>query len=128
MKVKMSSIVNSQEILKKFVAAEVKAKTAYQIKKLIDAVLVELKRFDEVRNNLVTKYADEQTTEEKEAKAPLKVVSKMEDFRKELIELLDEEVELNVVPIKISELEDLKLNLGELSAVENFIDFEDKKG
>ncbi len=127
MKVTVNNLLNAQEALKKLASAQVPAKTAYRMKRLFDVIIAELKRFDEVKNELVKKYADTQTEEEIKAKAPLRVTEKMEGFKQELTELLESEVELAAQQIDFSQIEKIELTVAELSALESFIKFEEEK-
>ena len=82
-KVTLSNIINSAGGLRKLVTEPLPAKIAYRIKRIMDAVTSESARVEKVRVELITKYADEQTPEQKEKNEPVRVTKKLKEFQEE---------------------------------------------
>ena len=121
-KTKLSNVVYSTSGLKKLVDKPLKAKTAYRIKRIMDAVTSENVHIEKARNALVLKYADKQTKEEIEKKEPLTVKTKVKEFHKEFQQLLDEEIELNCNKIPFSDIENIELSVQDLVVLEPWFD------
>ena len=121
-KTKLSNVVYSISGLQILVDKPLKAKTAYRIKRIMDAVTSENVHVEKARNALVLKYADKQTKEEIEKKLPLTVKTKIKEFHKEFEQLLDEEVELNCHKIPFSDIENIELSVQNLAVLEPWFD------
>ena len=117
MKIELGKILNSVEGLRKLVNTELPVKTAYRLKRIMDAVTSEGSHIEKVRVELIHKYADEQTEEEKK-KEPPKVTKRMGEFQKEFLSLLESEVELNCLQIPFKDIENVKLSVNELTSLE----------
>jgi len=123
MKVQLSNIINSTGGLRKLVNEPLPAKVAYRIKRIMDAVTSESARVEAVRVELINKYADEQTPEQKEKKEPIRVTVKLKDFQDEFGPLLDEEVELNIdKKLDFKDIENVKLTVQDLVGLEVWFD------
>ena len=123
MKVQLSHIINSTSGLRKLVNEPLPAKVAYRIKRIMDAVTSESARVESVRVALITKYADEQTPEQKEKKEPIRVTVKLKDFQDEFGPLLDEEIELNIdKKLDFKNIENVKLTVQDLVSLEPWFD------
>ena len=122
MKVTVTQILGSVMGLKKLVNEPLPAKTAYRIKRIMDAVTSETNRVEGIRNDLVKKYADEQTEEQKTKGENIRVKTNIKEFQAEFAPLLDGEVELNTVKIAFKDIENVKLTVQDLVALEPWID------
>lgn len=122
MKVTLAKIVNSAAGLRKLVNEPLPAKIAYRIKRIMDAVTSESARVEKVRVELITKYADEQTDEQKEKGEPIRVTKKLKEFQEEFGPLLDEEVELNCETLPFTDIEDVKLTVQDLASLETWFE------
>ena len=118
MKIDLGRILNSVPGLKKLVNEQLPVKTAYRLKRIMDAVTSESNHIEKARIELIQKYADVQTEEEKAAKQPIKVTANLEVFQKEFLSLLDTEVELNCIQIPFKDIEDVKMSVNELTSLE----------
>ena len=126
--VKISSLLNSTEALQKLASADLKAKLAWQVARLLKAAEVELQSFNETRMALIKKYGEkdakgELVTDEKgNCKIPPDAI---DGFNTELNELITTEVEINVNKISIDDLENMSFTPNEMTLLEDFIDFEE---
>lgn len=100
MKIKLFNIVSVKKVFDKllttnFQEGETASKLAYNIKN----INIELSKFEESRRNLIIKYG------EKEGEDIIKVLDlKKDEYMKELNDLLQQEVEINITPIKVEKL------------------------
>jgi hypothetical protein len=99
MKIKLNKIVNSIQSLKSLSTQTTTAKQAFRLARALNAIQAELDIFDETKNTTAKKY---QTTT---AEGALEITPEnAELFKKEILELLDEELEINIDLIPISEM------------------------
>ena len=122
MKITLGQVLNSVEGLKKLVNEQLPVKTAYKLKRIMDAVTSESTRIEKTRVELITKYADPQTEEQKEKKEGIKVTTKVAEFQKDFLTLLEEEVDLNCVQVPFSDIENVKISVNELTSLEPWIE------
>ncbi|MCX8009343.1 MAG: hypothetical protein N3A54_06655 [Patescibacteria group bacterium] len=100
-----------------------------RLKKMLDVCDAELKTFEEVRYNLITRFGEE--TLDENGNSVLKVKEEnLGEFEQQINAVLNTEVSLNVEPITVKELEEysdgLKVNLNafDLKSLEKFILYE----
>lgn len=118
MKVKLASIINSVEGLNNILKKELPVKAAYWLTKLSHKLESEIKQFTETRNRLIKKYGEQKDNdwlvnpEDKE---------KYEKFKNEMEELLNTEVDIDINPIAIKQLGDVKISAIDMMAIEPFL-------
>lgn len=102
---KLEKLVNSVQSLRNIMALDLPAKTAYRLAKVSHTIDVHLKAFDTARAKVVGKYKGEdgQIPEEH-----WKVVGD------ELEAVMDEDVEVSITKLKLSELGDVRLKAQDL--------------
>ena len=100
MKLTNGEVFGAREPLQKLVQLPFPVKTSYQLAKLAKVLSGQLQIIDEVRNNLIRKYGKE---EGKQVTVDPLDTEKFNGFAKEWIELLVQEVELDITPVKFSE-------------------------
>ena len=118
MKIALGRILNSVEGLKKLVNEQLPVKTAYRLKRIMDAVTSESQRIEKTRVELIKKYADPQTDEQKAKNEAIQVTTNLESFQKDFLGLLEEEVDLNCNQIPFNDIEDVKMSVNELTSLE----------
>ena len=106
MKIKIESIINSVEVLKKITNAEVPIQTSYHIAKNIEKIEKEIEFFEKERVKIVKKYGELLVSEN----GNVNIVD-VENFNKEMQELNSLEVELDIVKINIEDLRDSKISI-----------------
>ena len=99
MKIKLSKIVSSVPAFKNLTQQTTNAKTAFRLAKMLNIIQAELDLFETTKNNIATKYQIK--SEQGNIQIP---EENAELFKKEILELLDEEVELNIEQLPVSEL------------------------
>lgn len=102
---KLSQLINSKEPLEKLLKNSLPIKVAWELKKFTKEVNSEFATYDELRVQKVI----EMGVESKEVKGTYNVKPEnLEAFAKEISELLDKDVEIQVPQIKIGDLLEYK--------------------
>jgi len=120
MKVKIREILESSSVLQKLTTTSLPVKTSYNILRNTRKISQEIEPFEKARTELVAKYG----TEDESGKIVV-TDSNLQIFYKEVGELLDEEIEVDIRPIKIDDLSDVKLSASELQLIDYMIVKED---
>jgi len=93
---------------------------ALQVSKYIREIAVQVKNFDELRNNLVVKYGKPIPGKEDDYEV---TPENMDSFLKDIQPYLEQEVDLPIEKIKISELpSDVRLTPTEAAQLEYFLE------
>lgn len=116
-KIKLSEIVTSQDVIGKLLNEKLSIKTLYKLHKILEAVLKEIKFFDERRIELVKKYGEVNSDNNVEV-----TNENLEAFYKELSELLDIEVDLQIPKFTNEELENVEMSYIEFNKIRHFIE------
>lgn len=112
MNIKIESIINSVEVLKKITNAEIPIQTSYYIAKNIEKIEKELEFFEKERTKIVKKYGEKKEDGELIVSENGNVnIVDVENFNKEMQELNSLEVELDIVKINIEDLRDSKISI-----------------
>jgi len=117
MKFKLRQIINMRKSLAKIANQEVSIDKAFVIARNIKFFNQEIENFDERRNELIKKYSTDKTTVDKD---------KEEDFFKELQVLLDVEVEIDLIPVDLSQIKDIKLTAMDLIVLDSIVKLGEK--
>lgn len=112
MKIKLSQIMNSIEVLQDFGNKKFPSKTSFRIQRNLRTIDPEIKMFEQERMKLIEKYKDEKNNISKES---------METLNKELRELLEQELELDIMQLGIDELS-FDISPNDLMRIEWMID------
>lgn len=113
MKVKLNDIINAQMSIQKLLNTDMPGKLAYSIARNVRKLEIETKSFDDARQKLFEKYGEEvEETNEKTKKVnKFKRIKQenVEQFQKEVGEILEKEVDVDIWKVKVADLE--KINL-----------------
>lgn len=112
----LRNIVKAAPVLQKLTRHEFSVAQLYRATKLINAVNAELAIYNDGRRELIERHC-EKDGEKLKYKDGTGV-----DFNRELQELLDVEVELNVKPLVLTERDNIRLTLADMDALEGFIE------
>ena len=124
--VKISDLINSTEVLQKLAGTSLKARLAWQVARLLKAAEGEIQSFNETRLNLIKKYGvkDESGELITDEKGNCQIIPEgIEDFSRELNELIDTNVEINANKISIDDLDNIEFTPSEMDILKIFIDF-----
>lgn len=105
MKIKLSKIINSVPAFKLLTAQTTNARTAFKLAKVLNALQSELDVFEQTKNNILVKH---QNDEQKISDENLEIV------KKELLELMEEEIELSIQPVSISDVSTLNITISNM--------------
>jgi len=117
MKVKLETVLNSIQALRKIAAEPLPVKYGYRISKILKAVENEMQIFDNLRIALVQRLG-----EEKEGGEYVVKPENQDEFTKELTELLNQEIELNCEKIQLDWIGDVKLTYSEALTLEYLLE------
>lgn len=109
MKVKLSKVVNSVPAFKILTTQGTNAKIAFKFAKALNAIQSELDLFEQTKNKIVAQY--QITNEEGNLELP---ADKVEGLKKEIIDLLEEEVEIPVEKIHINDLSGITVTISNM--------------
>lgn len=120
----LRNIVKAAPVLRKLGRCEFSVAQLYRATKLINAVNAELAIYDAGRRELIERHC-EKDGEKLKYKDGTGV-----DFNRELQELLDVEVEMNVKPLVLTERDNIRLTLADMDALEGLVEIkiEEEKG
>jgi len=113
MKVKMFALHNSVSALSELSGKPIPAVSAFKVAMLVKAINEPLAAFDETKNTLLKEVGEEQADKPGEYK-----INDMQRWQAEITALLDQEVDLSVPPIKVSELNNVSVEPRHLLALE----------
>ncbi len=111
MKVKLGKLFSVQESLLKFSKVELPIKMSYKYLKFFKKAVEELENFNKIRLRLFEKYG----TLQKEGNYVLVGSDKIEEFKKEIEPLSEEEISLQWESVGIEELGNISLNAEDLN-------------
>ena len=125
---KMNDLLNATETLQKLSQKELKAKLALQISRILKEGEREIQNFNEVRTNLINKYGEKDsegqlvTDENDNCKIPN---DQVDNFSKELNELVNMDIEINANKVKLDDLENIDFTPADMFALEPFIEMDE---
>ncbi len=111
----LRNIVKAAPVLQKLTRHEFSVAQLYRATKLINAVNAELAIYDAGRRELIERYCerDGETMRYKDGTG--------EAFNRELQQLFDVDVELNVKPLVLTEQDNIRLTLCDMDALEGLV-------
>ena len=120
---KIKEIYELNEGLKTIVDKELPIKVSFLIQKVLSIIEIEIRNAEVIRQKIIKKYTDEEAT--KKLKEPGKVQlqeDKLEDFNREINELMDQEVDIKLKKIKIDDLDGITIKPIELNRLKYIIE------
>ena len=117
-KVQLKDIIEGTEVLKKLAGQPLRGKVAFQISKILKRLEDELTLFNNTRVEIIKKYS--QTDENGElisdenGNVKLKEET-IEDFNKEITELLNMEIEIDANKIALEDIENVDFTPAEMT-------------
>lgn len=115
MEIKLKKIVTANGALNKLMSKEVPIKVGFQLSKIAKKLNEELSIYNDNRVKLIKKYGEED--KKKNGNYNIKKEN-IETFQKELTELMEVKVKVDIDKIKIKEIENVKLSGGDLLALD----------
>lgn len=125
--ISLGELLNSTEGLKGLSQKPLKARCAYAVGKILKAADAEMTTFNEARMDLINKYGEKDENGQLKSDENGNVhidMQQLENFNKELKELLDTTIEINANKIFIDDLGEVEFTPTEMTQLEDFIEFE----
>ena len=110
MKLKLEKIVNATQPLSRLMVQPMKIAQSWSLSKLSKLIDVELKSFDEARNKLLAEYG----TLTEDGTQYIFATDKAMPFSEEIKSLLDQEIDIEIVPISLSKLDRIDISASDL--------------
>lgn len=125
----LEQLINSTDGLKGLSQKSLKARSAYAVSKIIKAADAEMTTFNETRMELIKKYGEK--GEDGELKSDengnVRILPEsLNDFNKELQELLKAPVEINANKIRMEDIGDVEFTPAEMAQLDEFIEFDEE--
>jgi hypothetical protein len=99
MKLKLYEIVNSEDALKELGSLKLSAKLSYKISKNVKKIVDELREYNTLKNKLIVeKYGTQNESGNFQV-----MKENLPDFVKELNELLESEVDVDIYPVELDD-------------------------
>ena len=124
--IKLETLINGAESLRALSQKPLKARCAYAVSKILKAAETEMANFNEARMNLIRKYGEKDENDElvtdENGNAHV-IPENIEEFTKELNDVLDSDVDINANKVRIDDLDDVKFTPTEMVQLDEFIEF-----
>ena len=113
MKAKLREVLDSVNCLEKLSSIKMPGKVAYSVARTLGKVYDLSKTFSEQKKKLFDKYGEEKDIKDERTQQTTKQLTikpeNVEAYKKDLSEILDKEVEVDIWKIKVSSLDSLSL-------------------
>ena len=123
--IKLGDVINSMDIMQKLAGVSFNGKTAFKIARILKKLDDEIKTFNDTRTAIIKKYAEIDENGElvidDNGNCKLKADT-IADFNKELGELLDTTIEVNVDKLKVDDLDAGNFTPSEMIVLEPLIE------
>lgn len=126
MTVSIYDIISASPIFTKILQHEFTGKQSFMISRVLRALNTETKSFNKIREEVLKKYVETDDAGEmiiSEGNVKIRE-GEMEAFQKEINELLYAELDVDVKPIPVDWLDDVKLTPQEMIVLEPFVSME----
>lgn len=126
--VKISDLLNATDTLQQLSKKSLKARLAFSVAKLLKGAEQEIQSFNETRMNIIRKYGekDENGELKTDESGNCKIEeSSINEFSKELNDLIDTEVEISASKMRMEDLENLEFTPSEMVALEPFMEMDE---
>lgn len=127
--VKLEDLINATDGLRGLSQKQLKARCAYAVGKILKSADAEIQSFNETRMELIKKYGEKDESGElkTEENGNVRIPPEgMNEFSRELRELLDTEVEISANKIKMDDIGEVEFTPAEMAQLENFIEFDEE--
>jgi len=120
----LSELMDSASVMQQLAKKPMKTKAAFQTARMMREIEKEYSLFQESRKGLIDKYAEKDENGEPKADENGNYTvpkNRIEDFNKELKEMLDQTLSLNVEPISIEDLGEADFTPAEMMLLTPFV-------
>ena len=124
MKLKLGTILNSKEAFQELLKEKLPIRKAFRIKEVLKLIEPKFEMYEDLRSKLIMEKYGEQEVKSGNWKVK---DSMTKEFFLELQELQSEDIELDVVKIKLPDDDSIKITSANMYLLEWIIDFEEGK-
>ena len=124
-KVTVQQIIESQEAMRNLLDKQLKGRTAFQVARLIKKLENEISSYNDTRVKLIERYAmknDDGSFVINDKNEYQFTQENMNGFVQEMNKILAENIEIDVNPIKLEELDNINFTVMEMTMLEPFIE------
>lgn len=123
-KLTVQELIDSVESIKYLMQSSLSAPIAYQVMLLGENIEKESQAYNSLRNTLIEKYGERNENNElfKNADGTVNIVKEsIENFNKEIKQILQTEITLDIEPIEIKDLGDINISPAQLFKLKKYI-------
>ena len=120
----IKEIIGGKEVFKKLAEMPLNIKAAYNIARIIREIEKENKTFEDTRQKLLFKYGEKDSSGQliiNQNNQITIIPEQINNYNKEIQELLDEKIKLNVEPINLNDLGEIQITPAEIYQINMFI-------
>lgn len=120
----IKDIIGGKEVFKKLAEMPLNIKAAYNIARTIREIEKENKTFEDTRQKLLFKYGEKDSSGQliiNQNNQITIIPEQINNYNKEIQELLDEKIKLNVEPINLNDLGEIQITPAEIYQINMFI-------
>jgi len=120
----IKDIIGGKEVFKKLAEMPLNIKAAYNIARIIREIEKENKTFEDTRQKLLFKYGEKDSSGQliiNQNNQITIIPEQINNYNKEIQELLDEKIKLNVEPISLNDLGEIQITPAEIYQINMFI-------
>lgn len=124
-KLKLNELLNATDALQTLSKKSLQARPAFQVVRLLKAADKEIQEFNEIRVKVVNQYGDKDENGEliTDENGNCHIAPEhINEFNKELNDLLNTEIEINANMLSLGDLEELEFTPSDLALLEPFIE------
>jgi hypothetical protein len=120
----IKDIIGGKEVFKKLAEMPLNIKAAYNIARIIREIEKENKTFEDTRQKLLFKYGEKDSSGQliiNQNNQITIIPEQINNYNKEIQELLNEKIKLNVEPISLNDLGEIQITPAEIYQINMFI-------
>ena len=124
-KLKLNELLNATDALQTLSKKSLQARPAFQVVRLLKAADKEIQEFNDIRVKVVNQYGDKDENGEliTDEHGNCHIAPEhINEFNKELNDLLNTEIEINANMLSLGDLEELEFTPSDLALLEPFIE------
>ncbi|MFW6026127.1 MAG: hypothetical protein ACOCRX_07275 [Candidatus Woesearchaeota archaeon] len=121
MKVKLANIKMMEQSLNKLVDKELDIRVSFKLSKILRKISEELEDLEKARQKLVKKYSDNKEKENLQQGEIRVSEENQQAFYEEYAKLMEEEIDLDIDPISIDDLQGVSLSPKDISFLTGII-------
>lgn len=121
---KLNEVISIWEKLNNLLDKEMSAKLSFKLSKILNTLSKEIMAYEVSRKKLIERFAKKNSEGQvifNENNQAVFEPMNAQKFNDEYLQLIDVDIKVSYDPISLSEFNDIKLTINEMSALQNFI-------